>query len=103
MTSARRRIGHPVVNPLLLLVTTLAANVLEPESSQPPTDPIISVSTRQKEDGTEDLSLLLADHRVMVVSRSDSLTGLGRAADSGKAGWTSEPESRKPVALCPRI
>ncbi len=61
------------------------AGILAPEWSRPLTSPVISASARPKEDGTEELFLLLADRRVMVVSLLDSLTELGRAPEGTTA------------------
>ncbi len=86
MTYARRL--SPGLRLLLVagcLVTSVYAGLLAPEWSRPLTSPVISAAARPTESGTEELFLLLADRRVMVVSRLDTLTELGRAPEGTTA------------------
>jgi hypothetical protein len=78
----------PVLGTLLVtgcLLASARAGILAPEWSRPLTSPVISAAARPAEDGTEELFLLLADRRVIVVSRLDSLTELGRAPEGATA------------------
>jgi hypothetical protein len=67
------------------LLPSARASILTPEWSRPLTSPVISAAARPTEDGTEELFLLLADRRVMVVSLLDSLVELGRAPEGTAA------------------
>ena len=94
MTASRRL--SPAVRMLLVVGCLLAsahAGILTPEWSRPLTSPVISASRRSTESGTEELFLLLADRRVMVVSLLDSLTELGRAPE-GTAALVALPGVR---------
>lgn len=94
MTTSRRL--SPAVRMLLVagcLLPCAHAGILAPEWSRPLTSPVISASERPTESGTEELFLLLADRRVMVVSLLDSLTELGRAPE-GTAALVALPGVR---------
>jgi hypothetical protein len=86
MISSRRL--SPVFRALLIagcLLPSARAGILAPEWSRPLTSPVISAAARPAEDGTEELFFLLADRRVMVVSRFDTLTEIGRAPEGTTA------------------
>jgi hypothetical protein len=67
------------------LLPSARASILTPEWSRPLTSPVIAAAARSTEGGPEELFLLLADRRVMVVSRLDSLTVIGRAPEGTSA------------------
>lgn len=86
MTNSRQL--SPVLRLLFVagcLLPSVYAGVLAPEWSRPLTSPVISASSRPTEGGTDELFLLLADRRVMVVCRLDSPAELGRAPEGTTA------------------
>jgi hypothetical protein len=82
------------------LLPMARAGILAPEWSRPLTSPAIAASVRPGADGNEELFLLLADRRVMVVSRLDSLAELGRAPE-GTTAFAAVSEFDLPAGAAP--
>jgi hypothetical protein len=70
---------------IALTAAAAGASLFAPEWSRPLPSEVVSFAVWQRQDGPDDLMLLLADGRVFAVSGTDTITLLGRAPSGTRA------------------